>query len=75
MTHDGAAAARTPSAGTLSFVQGLRAVAVVLVVAFHAGAPLPGGYVGVDVFFGISVYRRSSPIAVRAGQRRRPHPA
>ena len=35
-------------------IQGLRAVAVIVVVAFHAGLPLPGGFVGVDVFFVIS---------------------
>jgi peptidoglycan/LPS O-acetylase OafA/YrhL len=35
-------------------VEGLRAVAVVLVVAFHAGLGLPGGFLGVDVFFVIS---------------------
>lgn len=35
-------------------VQGLRAVAVLLVVAFHADLPIPGGFVGVDVFFVIS---------------------
>jgi peptidoglycan/LPS O-acetylase OafA/YrhL len=36
-------------------VQGLRAVAVMLVVLFHAHVPgLDGGYVGVDVFFVIS---------------------
>ncbi|SDF67618.1 Peptidoglycan/LPS O-acetylase OafA/YrhL, contains acyltransferase and SGNH-hydrolase domains [Cellulosimicrobium cellulans] len=36
-------------------VQGLRAVAVAAVVLYHAGVPwLPGGYVGVDVFFVIS---------------------
>ncbi|MGA8848158.1 MAG: acyltransferase, partial [Nocardioides sp.] len=36
-------------------VQGLRAVAVVLVILAHAGfAGLQGGYVGVDVFFVIS---------------------
>lgn len=36
-------------------IDGLRAVAVLAVVAFHAGVPwLPGGYVGVDVFFVIS---------------------
>ena len=36
-------------------VEGLRAVAVLLVVLFHAGVPgIHGGYVGVDVFFVIS---------------------
>ncbi len=36
-------------------VQGLRAVAVVAVVAYHAGMPgLRGGFIGVDVFFVIS---------------------
>lgn len=35
-------------------IQGLRAIAVLMVVAFHAGLPVPGGFVGVDVFFTIS---------------------
>ena len=35
-------------------IQGLRALAVLVVVAFHAGLPVPGGFVGVDVFFVIS---------------------
>lgn len=36
-------------------IQGLRAVAVLLVLAFHAGVPyVTGGFVGVDVFFVIS---------------------
>ena len=36
-------------------IEGLRAVAVIAVVLFHAGvAFLPGGFVGVDVFFVIS---------------------
>jgi peptidoglycan/LPS O-acetylase OafA/YrhL len=36
-------------------VEGLRAVAVVAVVLFHAGVPgLTGGFVGVDVFFVLS---------------------
>jgi len=44
--------------GGLSFrpdIEGLRAIAVLLVVLGHAGVPfLKGGYVGVDVFFVIS---------------------
>src|SRR3954462_11795596 len=36
-------------------IEGLRAVAVVAVVLFHAGVPgVPGGFVGVDVFFVVS---------------------
>jgi peptidoglycan/LPS O-acetylase OafA/YrhL len=36
-------------------VEGLRAVAILAVVGYHAGLPfLPGGFVGVDVFFVIS---------------------
>jgi len=38
-------------------IQGLRAVAVLTVIAAHAGLPfLPGGFVGVDVFYVISGY-------------------
>jgi len=35
-------------------IQGMRGLAVVLVVIYHAGLPLRGGFVGVDVFFVIS---------------------
>jgi peptidoglycan/LPS O-acetylase OafA/YrhL len=45
--------ARTP--GHRADVDGLRAVAVLAVVAYHAGADwMPGGFAGVDVFFVIS---------------------
>lgn len=49
---------RAPAAGPARHrrdIEGLRAVAVLLVVAYHCGLPvITGGYVGVDVFFVIS---------------------
>jgi peptidoglycan/LPS O-acetylase OafA/YrhL len=48
----------TSEAGTRNYrpdIDGLRAVAILAVIAFHAAAEvLPGGYLGVDVFFVIS---------------------
>src|SRR3954453_664931 len=45
----------TPTLTHRDDVQGLRAIAVLTVIASHAKVPfLPGGFVGVDVFFVIS---------------------
>jgi peptidoglycan/LPS O-acetylase OafA/YrhL len=46
-----------PLLGFRKDIQGLRAVAVLLVIIFHADIPtVHGGYIGVDVFFVISGY-------------------
>lgn len=45
---------KAPSTARRLDIQGLRAVAVLMVVGFHAGLPIQGGFVGVDVFFVIS---------------------
>jgi peptidoglycan/LPS O-acetylase OafA/YrhL len=53
-------------------VEGLRAVAVVLVVLFHAGVSwMSGGYIGVDVFFVISGFLITSLLLREHGRRGR----
>lgn len=47
-------------------IDGLRALAVIPVLLFHAGFGFPGGYAGVDVFFVISGYLIGSVILKEA---------
>jgi peptidoglycan/LPS O-acetylase OafA/YrhL len=57
------------SQGYRADIDGLRAISILLVVGFHAGVSgLPGGYVGVDVFFVLSGYLITSLLV--AEQRR-----
>lgn len=54
---DGSSLAHRYRLGFRADIEGLRAVAILLVVAAHAGVPwLQGGFVGVDVFFVLSGY-------------------
>jgi peptidoglycan/LPS O-acetylase OafA/YrhL len=64
-----ARSARAPaqSADRLLYIDGLRAVAILCVIGFHAGvSSMAGGFVGVDVFFVISGFLITSQIAERA---------
>ena len=43
-------------------IQGLRAIAILVVVCYHSGIFFKSGFVGVDVFFAISGYVISSSL-------------
>ncbi|MDB4538084.1 acyltransferase, partial [Akkermansiaceae bacterium] len=51
-------------------IDGLRAVSVLGVVLFHAGAPVTGGFAGVDVFFVISGYLITGILIREMGENR-----
>src|SRR5688500_7416680 len=54
----------SPGQRHIAYIDGLRAVAVLAVIAFHLNpAWLPGGFVGVDVFFVISGFVVSASLA------------
>lgn len=70
-----AASGAGPHSGGFGFrpdIEGLRAVAVLAVVLFHAGVPgITGGFVGVDVFFVISGYLISALLVGEAERENR----
>jgi peptidoglycan/LPS O-acetylase OafA/YrhL len=60
---------RSEPDGFRSDINGLRAISIALVVAYHLAAPLaPGGFIGVDVFFVISGFLMTNIIVGRLRQ-------
>jgi peptidoglycan/LPS O-acetylase OafA/YrhL len=56
----------------LSGLDGVRALAVLAVMAFHEGLPgMPGGFLGVDVFFVLSGYLITDLLVAQSGRRGR----
>lgn len=62
--------ARSVASGYRCDIDGLRAVAVLAVILFHASPWVSGGYVGVDVFFVISGFLITGQIASELDDRR-----
>ncbi|HET7191950.1 MAG TPA: acyltransferase family protein [Pseudolabrys sp.] len=56
-----------PQTGRLAYVDGMRAIAIIAIVAFHARIPgFQGGFVGVDIFFVISGFLITHQIVSQA---------
>ncbi|HLY78759.1 MAG TPA: acyltransferase, partial [Caulobacteraceae bacterium] len=70
MTGPGARPRSAPD-GFRSDINGLRAISIALVVAYHLAPSLvPGGFIGVDVFFVISGYLMAEIVVGRLRQGR-----
>jgi peptidoglycan/LPS O-acetylase OafA/YrhL len=54
MQRDAVGAATASRLGYRPALDGIRAMAILAVLAYHSGTPLKGGFIGVDVFFVLS---------------------
>lgn len=68
-TGTGAVSAAAKPSGRAAGLDGLRALAVLAVLAFHLNLPwAPGGFLGVDVFFVLSGYLITDLLVARYGR-------
>ena len=60
----GDAPEETPRLSRMPALDGLRAISILSIVLYHGGVALPGGYLGVDIFFVISGFLITSLLLV-----------